>query len=198
MDVNFLNTIKNRNKESDETKETKSESQTASSQEQYRFLSEEIVELLNFRIIEEEKSSRIYLAISLWFQDKAYFNLAKLYKKYSEEELKHGDKAREFLLSFNILPETRPIPNVSNDFLSVSDIIDKTLEHEALVTQQSKDLAKAALAEQDFLTFNLAQFYLSEQVEEMNKVWDLKNHLESFGTDKIALKLFDEFVETYL
>lgn len=163
-----------------------------------QFLSRKIIDLLNFRINAEEESSRIYLAASLSLEDKAYFNAAKLYRKYSNEELAHADKAREYLLSFNILPETRPIQSVKTDYEGLVDIIYATLDHEALVTQQCKELAKAALDEQDFLTFNLAQFYLAEQQEEMMKSFDLMNHLETFGTDKIALKLLDDYIEELL
>lgn len=169
-------------------------SQSSGAQKPYTFLSDKIVDLLNFRILEEEKSSRIYLAFSLELQDKAYFNAAKLYKKYSDEELVHANKAREYLMSFNILPKTQPIPSVENEVGGLVEIINKTLEHEALVTQQCKDLAKAAMEDGDYLTFALAHFYLEEQREELEKSWDYKNHIETFGTDKIALKLLDDYI----
>lgn len=162
------------------------------------FLSNEIVELLNFRINQEEESSRIYKAMSLWLDDKAYFNASKLWQKYSDEELKHAEWAREHLLSFNIRPETRPINPVPNDFSGLDDIIYKTLEHETLVTQQCKELAKVSQAEGDTLTYTLAHKYCAEQVEEMKKSFDLVNLLEVYGTDKLALALLDHQLESYL
>lgn len=172
--------------------------QTSGAQGKYVFLSERIIGLLNFRINQEELSSRIYLAFSIALQDKAYFNAAKLYKKYSDEELSHANKCREYLLSFNILPKTQPIESVENELKGLKEIIYKTLEHEALVTEQCKELAKACMEEGDHLTYSLAQWFLSEQVEEMEKSWDLVNHIETFGDDKIALKLLDNYISELL
>lgn len=162
------------------------------------FLSDKIIELLNFRINEEEVSSRIYKSMSIWLDDKAYFNASKLWQKYSDEEAKHAEWAREHLLSFNIKPETRPLREVPNDFGGLDDIIYKTLEHETLVTNQCKELAKASQDEGDTLTYTLAHKYCAEQVEEMKKSFDLVNLLTVYGTEKLALALLDHELEGYL
>lgn len=154
-------------------------------------LSDNIISLLNFRINEEEKSSRIYLAMHLWLEDKGYFNSSKLWKKYSEEELKHADWAREFLLSFNITPETRPIGEVQNDFSGLDDIIHKTLEHEIVITNQCKDLSLAAFNEQDMLTFTLGQKYVAEQVEEVAKSFSLVSLLDQYKDVPLGMALLD-------
>ena len=162
------------------------------------FLSDKIITLLNYRINQEEESSRIYKSMSIWLDDKAYFNASKLWDKYSGEELKHADWAREHLLSFNIRPETQPIKEVPNDFSGLDDIIRKTLEHETIVTNQCKELAKAAQDEGDTLTYTLAHKYCAEQVEEVRKSFDLVNLLDTYGTEKLALALLDHALESYL
>ena len=47
------------------------------------FLSEAIVKLLNYRVEQEEYSSRLYLAMSTWLNDKGFAGGAKLFKQYS-------------------------------------------------------------------------------------------------------------------
>lgn len=162
------------------------------------FLSSTIIELLNFRINQEEQSSRLYKAMSIWLDDKGYFNAAKLWDKYSGEELKHADWAREHLLSFDIRPETRPIETVPNEFSGLDDIIHKTVEHEVIVTNQCKELAKVSQSEGDTLTYTLAHKYCAEQVEELKKSYDLVNLLEVYGTDRLALALLDHQLESYI
>lgn len=162
------------------------------------FLSSTIIELLNFRINQEEQSSRLYKAMSLWLEDKGYFNAAKLWSKYSDEEIKHADWAREYLLSFNIRPETRPIETVMNEFTGLDEVIYKTLDHEIMVANQCKELAKVSQSEGDTLTYTLAHKYCSEQVEELKKSYDLVNLLEVYGTDRLALALLDHQLESYL
>lgn len=160
-------------------------------------LSDKTINLLNYRINQEELSSRIYLAMSVWADNKSYFNAAKLWKKYSDEEFNHANWAREVLLSFNKLPCTDAIGMPPNEFTGLNDLITQTLEHETLITLQCKELLQYALTE-DLLIFPLAQKYVAEQVEEMRKAYDLVSLLENYGTDKLALALLDHELEGYI
>ena len=65
-------------------------------------ISEKIIQLLNYRIQQEEFSSRLYLAMSVWLDFKGYFGASKLWKKYSEEEKAHSEWAYKYLLELNI------------------------------------------------------------------------------------------------
>lgn len=164
----------------------------------YVGLSENIISQLNARINSEELSSRTYLAMSLWLEDKAYFNAAKLWAKYASEENNHADWAREHLLSFNIRPKTMSLMPVENEYTGLDDIIRKTLEHEMKVTYECKMLAKAALEEMDMNTFVLAQKYVKEQNEELDKAYSLTSLLDVYGTDKLNLALLDHAIEDML
>lgn len=157
-----------------------------------------IIDLLNYRIVQEELSSRIYKAMSLWLEDKAYFNSAKLWSKFSNEELIHAEWSREHLLSFNIRPKTESLESISNDFSGLNDIIKKTLEHETKITRQCNEFAKACLESGDMNTFTLALKYNAEQVEEMKKANDLVTLLNSYGEDKLSLALLDHEIERFL
>lgn len=164
----------------------------------YVGLSENMVSMLNARINSEELSSRIYLAMSLWLEDKGYFNAAKLWAKYASEENNHANWAREHLLSFNIRPKTMSLMPVENEYTGLDDIIRKSLEHEMKVTYECKELAKAAFEEMDMNTFVLAQKYVKEQSEELNKVFNLTNLLDVYGTDKLSLALLDHELEKFI
>lgn len=155
-------------------------------------LDQKLIDLLNYRINQEELSSRIYLSMSVYLQDVGYVGAAKLWSKYAEEELKHADWARDFLLALDIQPETQPIGEVPQTFTGLPDIINRTLDHELEVTRQCQELAKAALSAMEFMVFGLAQKYVNEQVEELEKSFDLVNRLKLFGEDKVSLRMFDE------
>ena len=68
-------------------------------------ISDKTIELLNYRIEQEDYSSRLYLSMSLWLENAGYAS-AKLWKKYSSEEANHADWARTYLLSLGIQPKT--------------------------------------------------------------------------------------------
>ena len=149
-----------------------------------------MIQTLNERILHEQYSSRLYYAMYLWLESRGYKS-AKLWKKYSEEELVHAKWAEDYLDSLNIKPEIRAIPEPPCEYAGLPDIIYKTLEHEQLVTEECQTLAKVALSELDMLTFGLAMKYVNEQAEELDKSYTLVNKLETFGTDIIAIKLLD-------
>jgi ferritin len=158
-------------------------------------ISTKCVELLNYRIEQEELSARLYLAMSMWLDNKGFINAAKLWKKYSDEEMTHSTWAREYLLAFGIQPNVPMLLAPVDSFSGFPQIINDTFDHEIQVTLQIKELATCALQEGDHMLYQLALSYLKEQVEEAAKTQNLKDALVTFGEDKIALRLLDNSLE---
>ncbi len=152
-------------------------------------LSDECVTYLNYRIQQEEYSSRIYLAMSMWLDNNGYVNAAKLWKNYSNEELGHADWSRTYLLSMGVQPGTPKLDAPGQDFTGLPQIIQDSYEHEITITKQIKDLAGDAMKKADHMLYELALKFLKEQVEEHNKMQNWVDQLNAFGTDKIAMRL---------
>ena len=72
---------------------------------------------LNYRIQQEEYSARIYMSMSMWLNNMGYIGAAALWRKYSDEEMKHADIARTYLLSFGIQPVTPRFDQPKQNFL---------------------------------------------------------------------------------
>lgn len=161
-------------------------------------ISEKIVKLMNYRIQQEEASSRIYKAMSSWLGFNGYTGAEKLWQKYSDEERIHLEWAYAYLLDLNIKPDTPSLPEPQNEFKGLAQIIALSYSHEVDITNQVKVLAKAAQDEGDYLLLPLALKYCSEQVEELSKTQLLLDQLESFGSDKIALRLLDNYISENL
>lgn len=155
-------------------------------------ISEKIIQLLQYRIKQEEQSSRIYKAMSSWLNLNGYLGASKLWQKYSDEELKHAGWATGYLLDLNILPVTPSQEEPELEFTGLPQIIALSMKHELEITEQCEDLAKACLNGLDLKTFGLAQKYVAEQIEEIVKIQTWIDKLDSFGTDKIALRMLDE------
>ena len=120
-----------------------------------------------------------------------FLGAAKLFKKYSDEELDHASWAYKYLQDLNILPVVPAQTEPQNEFKGLPQIISLGYQHELTITNQCKELANASMEEKDQLTYQLALKYVNEQVGELGKFQTLVDMLESFGTDKIALKLLD-------
>lgn len=140
-----------------------------------KLLSKEAINDLEYRIVQEEFSSRLYENMSLWLNDLGYINISKLYKRYSEEELIHAGWAKEFLLSYDLKPTLKAIPSPEMDFDSCMDLFEKTLSHEIDVTKQCEKFAVDSLKRGEITLYTLALKYCSEQIEELRKSYDLIN-----------------------
>ncbi len=161
-------------------------------------ISPRLIDLFNFRIRQERNSAYIYKAMSLWLEDKAYMNGAKLWHKFYTEELNHATWAEEFLLSLDIKPITPQVDQPSNEFMGYGDIVRKTLEHEINITNECQNLAKACMEEGNMMGYTVAHKYVSEQIEELKKAFDLLNLLEVYGEEKLNLALYDHELERFI
>lgn len=149
-------------------------------------ISKKTIELLNYRIQQEQYSSKVYEQMTLWLKDEGYLGMAEVWEMFYKEELTHAEIAKDYLLSFNIMPELMVIEEPANVFTSIEDIINKTYEHEVMVTKQCLELSKHAMSESDFNLFTITQKYNAIQVAEMDEVNDLVSILK-LSSDKLII-----------
>lgn len=160
------------------------------------FLSEIIIDLLNYRIEQEEFSSRLYLSMSLWLTNEGYLGAGKLFKKFSVEEMVHAEKAKEMLLANGLQPITPALEKPEQNFKSLPKVIEIAFEHEKEITRQCYDLTKAAFKEDNYMVAELGLWYAKEQAEELDKFQNLIDRLEAFGTDPDLLRELDDEMGT--
>ena len=151
-----------------------------------KLISQEAINMLQYRIQQEQYSSKLYEQMSLYLNNEAYLNMAKVWAKFSEEELKHAELAKKYLLSFNVMPELMVIEEPINDFKDARDIIQKTFDHEVILFNQIKELSNKAMELKDWSLFTLAQEYLEIQVEELDEVYNLVD-IAKLTTDNLIL-----------
>jgi ferritin len=176
----------------------KADPEAKSSKSTNPLITDECVKILNYRIEQEDYSSRVYLAMSVWLEDKGYVNASKLWRKYSDEERGHADMAREYLLSLGIRPNTALLNQPIQEFSGLPQIIRDSHAHEVDITVQCKELASHAMKMGDHMLYQLAGTYLKEQIEEVGKAQNWIDQLESFGEDPIAMRLLDHEMKDYL
>ena len=154
-------------------------------------ISSECLELLHLRNNEEEKSARLYEDMYMFLNNAGYTNLGQIWHKYAHEELTHADWARTYLLSLGIQPKLRALPSLPGSYNGVVEVIEKSYQHEIEITKQCKELAACAMKNGDHMLYTLAQKYLTEQIEELDKMQTWMDKLETFGKDKTALRLLE-------
>lgn len=155
------------------------------------FATQRVIDILNYRIENEENSSRLYHAMSLWLNDNGFMGAAKTWQNDSNDEMSHAMWAKEYLLDMGIQPKLPALKEPLQTFEGLPDIIRKSYAHEVDVTNQCNTLANEALKSGDNLLYQLAHKFLVEQQEELGKLQTLMDKLEAFGEDKIAMRLLD-------
>lgn len=157
-----------------------------------------VLEHINYRINQEEISSRLYKSMAVFLDNQGYLGAAKLFTKYSQEELVHAEFSYDYLSSLNILPELKAIPAPSagiSNFKDLANIVKLSLAHEEEITLQCNKFAKVCLDHNDFVTLTLAQKYCAEQIEEISKMQKWTDRIKVFGTTELAMRELDEEME---
>jgi ferritin len=137
--------------------------------EQKGRISDSMCEILNTQIKNELQSSQIYKGMSCWLDDKGWIGASKYFFKASSEELAHMDKTYQYLFDRNMVAKVPVCEAVKQEFKDIREVVEASLQHEIDVTKNWEDISNKAKEEGDNTTYEFAQFFLKEQVEEEEK-----------------------------
>jgi ferritin len=126
------------------------------------------VEALTEQIGRELGASQQYLAVAVWYEDQTFPRLAQLFYDQALEERGHGLMMAKYLLDSGIRPRVPGVTEPRADFGDFVEPIRIALEQERKVTDQISALAGIARDEGDFVSEQFVQWFLREQVEEID------------------------------
>jgi ferritin len=129
---------------------------------------ERFVAALNDQIGRELGASQQYLAAAVWYEDQTLPRLAQLFYDQAVEERGHGLMMAKYLLDLGIRPQVPGVREPRGDFGDLVEPIRIALEQERKVTDQISELAAIARNEGDFVSEQFVQWFLKEQVEEID------------------------------
>ena len=138
-----------------------------------KLLAQECIDIMNFRVQQEEFSARLYEQMRLWLDNKGYKNLAKLYEEYVADEMTHAGWAKAYLLDYGVTPELKPLASPYVEYKTCLEVFEETLKHEELVTSQCTELALKSLKMGNMTLHALALKFCAEQQEEIGKAINL-------------------------
>lgn len=136
-------------------------------------LSEKLITVLNDQIKNELESSQIYMGMTCWLDDKGWIGASKYFFKSATEELTHMNKIYQFLFDRNCLAKVPTVDAVKQEFKDIREVVELSLEHEIEVTKMWENISNIAKESGDNTTYEFAQWFLLEQVEEENKFRDI-------------------------
>jgi ferritin len=126
------------------------------------------VEALNAQIAREFGASQQYLAVAVWYDDQTFPRLAGLFYTQALEERDHALMMVKYLIDSGVRPTIPGTSEPKRDFADVVEPVRVALEQERNVTGQISELAAIARDERDYVSEQFMQWFLKEQVEEVD------------------------------
>lgn len=153
--------------------------------------SQKLQDAINAQINAELHSAYIYLSMSAFLEDKNLPGFAHWMRMQYEEEMVHAMKFFDFMIERGGKAILAAIDAPPIEFGTPVAVFQKALEHEQYITSRINDLYKLSLAENDYPTQVLLQWYIEEQVEEEKNAGDAVAQLALIGDSGLGLLMMD-------
>lgn len=150
--------------------------------------------LLNKQMNAEFYNAQLYRAMAGWFESQNLPGFATWLEVQAGEE--HGHAMR----FYNHLKERRgtilvgAVPPPPTKYKSALDAFQAAYDHEAHVSQEINKLMDAALAEKDYATAKMLDWFVTEQVEEEASTDAILQQLKMIGPSLGSLMYIDRHV----
>lgn len=154
-------------------------------------ISKKVAEELLKQADREFLSERLYIAMEYYFKSLDLNGYARLFNDYALEERAHAYKMLDFLDEHNCSTKISGIEDVLTTYSSPKDVFEKAYAHELQVTKWITDIYKLAIKEGDIASQKFLDWYIEEQREEEDKMFERLNRLKLAG-DNMAAILFLE------
>ena len=145
--------------------------------------SDNVVTAINKQIGNEFGASLQYVAIAAYFSGDALPQLAEHFYRQAAEENDHAMRFIRYVVDAGGRVVIPPIPAPQPTFKNAEEAIKLSLDQEVVVTHQINALVELARSENDFITNNFLQWFLTEQLEEVSSMDNLFKIIERAGDD---------------
>lgn len=155
-------------------------------------ISNTLAAAINQQIGNEFGAQMQYLSIAAYFEAQSLKILANLFFEQAEEEKEHAMKFVHYLMETMADLQIPAIGAPKPSFTSAEEAVQAALDWEVEVTGQINNLVKIALADNDHLSYTFLQWFVTEQLEEVNKMQTILDVVRRAGERNLLM------VEAYL
>ena len=147
-----------------------------------------LVEPINTQIRHEFTNMLQYLAISTYFDDAGLPELSAFFSRQSEDERLHAMKFVNFLLETGVKPTIPGLPELRNEFASAEEAVQFALDQEVSTTGQINNPVSIAVAASDHTTNTFLQWFVTEQIEEVDTMTKLLQTIRHAGGNLLRVE----------
>lgn len=159
-------------------------------------LKKEIIDALVAQLNKEFQSAYIYLGMSAYASKIGLNGSSNWFLVQYQEEVAHAMKFFKYLKDQDVAITLPALKEANVEFDSILDTFKKSLAHEQTMTENLNELSDLAMKNKDHATYNMLQWYVTEQVEEEATVSEIIDKIKLVGDDGYGLYAIDQELAT--
>jgi ferritin len=144
-------------------------------------MDKKFVEAINVQLNFEIESAHVYLAMQNYFASKSLKGFEHWFQIQFREEMEHAEKFMDYLNDRGERVEIRGFETPKNEFGSILEVLEISLNHEKEVTKRIWNLMTTAIELKDYASISFLQWYVDEQVEEEANFSELIDKVKMVG-----------------
>jgi ferritin len=154
-------------------------------------ISDKMVKSINQQINREIYSGYLYLSMASYAFSQGFKGTSNWLTVQMQEEFAHATIMYNYVNAQGSRVILDAIEQPPSEFKSLSEIFERTLEHEKTVTKNINGLISLARKENDNATEIFYQWFVTEQVEEESNASEIINQLKIVGEKGAAIFMLD-------
>ena len=154
-------------------------------------MNKKVYKVFNEQVQAELYSAYMYLAMSLYLEDKNFKGMASWLKVQYEEERAHAFRLAKFMQERGVKPELLQIDAPPAEYGTPLEVFTKALEHEQYVTSHIHSMYEVAVKEKDYAAMTHLHWFIDEQVEEEDQTREIVDKLMMVGDNMNGLFVID-------
>lgn len=155
-------------------------------------ISEKMAKSLNGQLNNEFHSAYIYLGMSAYASKNGFNGCARWFNMQYQEEISHAMKLFKYLEDQDSEITLEDIKAPVIKCTSIVEAFEQSLAHEQKMSSSLNDLSDQAMKIKDHATYNLLQWYVTEQVEEEASFSEIIDQMRMVGGDGYGLYAIDK------
>jgi bacterioferritin B len=145
--------------------------------------SKKVIDAINEQIGYEFSASLQYYAIGAHFASDALSQLSQHFFQQADEEKGHALRFIKYVVDAGGRVVIPAIEAPKAKFKTAEEAVKLSLDQEVKVTHQINALVELARSENDYITINFLQWFLTEQLEEVASMDNLLKIVQRAGDD---------------
>lgn len=144
-------------------------------------INKKVEEVLNKQVNAELWSGYLYLSMAAWSEAKGFKGFGNWLRCQFQEETSHALKIYDYILNRSGEVKLLPIAAVETSWDSLLHMFEEIYKHECKVSESINNCYEAAMAEKDYATTTMLQWFIEEQTEEESNVLEIIDVLKLTG-----------------